>query len=110
MRICFDLDETLCTGYPYSESKPLPGSKDLLLQLRNDGHQIVIQTARGMGRSDGNIGKALAAVAEITLQQLSSWGFVYDEIYFGKPAADLYVDDKSLPTIKALANHLGMVR
>jgi hypothetical protein len=110
MRICFDLDETLCTGYPYSESKPLSGSKELLLQLRSDGHQIIIQTARGMGRSDGNMGKALAAIAKLTLEQLERWGFVYDEIYFGKPNADLYIDDKSLPNIKALANHLGMVR
>jgi hypothetical protein len=110
MRICFDLDETLCTGYPYSESKPLPGSKELLLELHSAGHEIIIQTARGMGRSGGNIGKALAAVSKLTFEQLDRWGFVYDEIYFGKPAADLYVDDKSLPTIKALANHLGMVR
>jgi phosphoglycolate phosphatase-like HAD superfamily hydrolase len=110
MRICFDLDETLCTGYPYSVSEPLPGARDLLLQVKSQGHHIIIQTARGMGRSDGNIGKALAAVAKETLEQLERWGFVYDEIYFGKPAADLYVDDKSLPTINALANHLGMVR
>ncbi len=109
MRICFDLDETLCTGYPYSDAKPLPGSKELLLRLHADGHKIIIQTARGMGRADGNIGKALATIGELTLQQLSSWGFVYDEIYFGKPAADLYVDDKSLSTIKALVDHLRIV-
>jgi hypothetical protein len=102
MRICFDLDETLCTGYPYEIAIPLDGACELLQKLGSEGHTIIIQTARGMGRSNGNIGKAQNLVAKLTLDQLESWGFIYDEIYFGKPAADLYIDDKSLPDIKTL--------
>ena len=34
-------------------------------------------------------------VQALTLNQLDSWGFVYDEIYFGKPNAELYIDDKA---------------
>lgn len=106
MRICFDLDGTLCTGYPYENAVPMDQSKEMLLRLRADGHTIIIQTARGMGRANGNIGKAQSLVAQLTLNQLDQWGFVYDEIYFGKPAADLYIDDKSLPTIKSLTESL----
>lgn len=110
MRICFDLDETLCTGYPYYKSVPFPEAQSLLKQIKSQGHQIIIYTARGMGRSDGNMGRAMAAIAKDTFEQLDAWGFVYDEIYFGKPAADIYVDDKSLKDIKDLINLLGMVR
>lgn len=102
MRICFDLDETLCTGFPYSEATPFEDSKDLLLRLRQDGHQIVIYTARGMGRANGNIAKASALIAKDTFEQLERWGFVYDEISFGKPSADIYVDDKSVSSTGAL--------
>lgn len=107
MRICFDLDETLCTGYPYEESVPFDQSAEILDALHANGHTIIIQTARGMGRSNGNIGKAQALIAQLTLKQLDDWGFTYDEIYFGKPAADLYVDDKSVPDIQTLLKRLS---
>ena len=35
-----------------------------------------------------------------TLEQLDAWGFIYDEIYFGKPNADLFVDDKAFHASK----------
>jgi len=99
MRICYDLDGTLCEGYPYESAKPLKGAAEHLKYVQSRGHTIIIQTARGMGSSSGNVGKAIASIALLTLSQLDSWGFVYDEIYFGKPAADLYIDDKGLPAI-----------
>tara|TARA_Y100001963_G_C6477306_1_gene307300 strand:- start:15 stop:431 length:417 start_codon:yes stop_codon:yes gene_type:complete len=95
MRICFDLDKTLCSGKPYIEAIPYPGVKDLLTRLKARGHTIIIYTARGMGTSKSNPGKAIAQIGKLTLNQLDSWGFIYDEIYFGKPSADIYVDDKA---------------
>lgn len=107
-RYCFDLDETLCTGYPYELAQPLPKSKWLLHTLRSAGHVVIIQTARGMGSTGGSVGKAQAAWAALTFQQLQEWGFEFDEIYFGKPAADFYVDDKmvDLGTLVVLAGEL----
>jgi hypothetical protein len=48
-----------------------------------------------MGRSGGCVGQATAAIGSLTLRQLNEWGFVYDEIYFGKPDADIFIDDKA---------------
>ena len=31
-----------------------------------------------------------------TYKQLKNWGLKFDELYFGKPSADFYIDDKSL--------------
>ena len=104
MRLVFDLDESLCTGR-HQDAQPIEGMGELLRALRAQGHQVIIQTARGMGTSQGSVGKAIALVGLITLQQLQDWGFEYDEILFGKPAGDLYYDDKmtDLQTLRMLA-------
>lgn len=106
MRICFDLDETLCQGATpgpdgtdYSTCEPIGDAARRLRELRADGNTVIIQTARGMGGNHGNLGAAVAAVAAITFKQLEAWGFEYDEIYFGKPSADLYVDDKGMTAL-----------
>jgi capsule biosynthesis phosphatase len=75
---------------------PIPGRAKLLNQLRSNGHVVIIHTARMMNTHEGNVGKVIKNVAKLTLDQLDFWGFEYDEIYFGKPNADIYVDDKAL--------------
>ena len=36
----------------------------------------------------------------ITKDQFKKWGILYDQLIFGKPAADLYIDDKgAVPSI-----------
>jgi capsule biosynthesis phosphatase len=97
MRLCFDLDETLCHGEgDYIDSKPDVEAIQLLRKLSEDGHTIIVYTARGMGSSKGNPGQATAAWGFLTCLQLDTWGVPYDEIYFGKPGADLYFDDKAV--------------
>jgi hypothetical protein len=111
MRICFDLDKTLCVGYPYEFAVPIEGRVELLDHLHQLGHTIIIYTARGMGRSHGNMALAIAAVAPLTCNQLQAWGFRYDELLFGKPAADIYIDDKALnvENIDKFVSSLGKV-
>jgi len=94
MRICFDLDETICTGRPYVDSVPIPETVAMISSLKEKGHDIIIHTARGMSSCNGNIDAVLEKYEQLTLSQLESWGVKYDEIIFGKPSADLYVDDK----------------
>lgn len=96
MRLCFDLDETLCTGYPYEKAVPIKPAIDVLNRLKSAGHVIIIHTARGMSTNKGNIGKVIKNIGAITLEQLDAWGVKYDEIVFGKPSADYYIDDKAL--------------
>lgn len=97
MRLCFDLDNTLCTAVEnsqYQDAVLKPGILNMLRQIKQEGHTIIICTARGMGRSKGNAGLAVRSIGGLTLQQLDKWGVPYDEIYFGKPSADAYFDDK----------------
>ena len=95
MRICFDLDNTLCSGKPYDIAQPLRGAKELLIRLKEKGHVIIIHTARGMGTNSSNVGATIASIGKMTLNQLEDWEFIYDEIYFGKPSAEVYIDDKA---------------
>ena len=99
MRICIDLDGVLCEirrpGQSYAEVKPLPGAVEKLKELRRAGYEIVIATARHMKSCDHNVGKVVARQGLVTLEWLTRNGFEYDEIWFGKPHCDVYIDDNA---------------
>lgn len=100
LRICFDLDNTLVT-YPlvpgdYTTVLPITKNIELLNQFKIEGHTIIIYTARRMQTHNGNIGKVIKDIALITLETLSKFSIEYDEIIFGKPIADIYIDDRAL--------------
>ena len=44
----------------------------------------------------GNVGKINAVQGPILYEWLEKYEIPYDEIYFGKPNADVYIDDKGL--------------
>ena len=48
-----------------------------------------------MKSCDHNVGKVVARQGLITLEWLARYGFEYDEIWFGKPHCDIYVDDNA---------------
>jgi capsule biosynthesis phosphatase len=99
MRIVIDLDGVLCPvkqkKESYADLKPLPGGVAFLQKLHDEGHYIIIQTARNMATCEGNIGKVLKNVGLVTLEWLEKYGIVYDEIYFGKPNGEIYIDDRA---------------
>lgn len=99
MRICFDLDGVLCRlrlpGQAYSDVEPIPGAVEKLRALRRAGHSIVIATARHMKSCDHSVGKVVARQGLVTLKWLEDHGFEYDEIWFGKPHCDIYIDDNA---------------
>jgi hypothetical protein len=90
MRLCFDLDNTICLtqGTEYSESTPIISMVDLVNLLYNQGHYVVIFTARGS--------KSQSDFRELTENQLKNWGVSYHELLFGKPYADIFVDDRAI--------------
>ena len=56
-----------------------------------------------------------AELGPITFKTLADFGIPYDEIYFGKPDADVYIDDKSATSVwgnlrKQIGWYDGMVR
>jgi capsule biosynthesis phosphatase len=100
MRICVDLDGVICElrkpGQSYEELQPVRGAVDKLKRLREAGHYIIIATARHMKTCKGNIGQVLARQGQATLEWLARHKIEYDEIYFGKPHANVYIDDNAV--------------
>ena len=98
LRICIDLDGTICEikkeGQSYSDVLVKPGAKEMIDKLRLAGHTIIIHTARNMGSTGHNVGKAMKNVGKITLDWLEANGIEFDEIFFGKPNADITIDDR----------------
>lgn len=96
-----DLDGTICSlrqsTQSYDEVKPIPGAIAALKKLKEEGHEIIIYTARNMKTYQGNTGKAVANIGGMTIDWLRKYQVPYDEIIFGKPQGDLYIDDLAIP-------------
>ena len=100
MRICIDIDGVICRlrepGQQYADLQPVPGAIDKLRQLKTAGHTIILFTARHMKTCEGNVGMVVARQGAVTLDWLKRHGIEYDEIHFGKPHAQIYIDDNAL--------------
>jgi histidinol phosphatase-like enzyme len=98
MTYVFDIDGTIClnTNGEYEKAEPITERIDKVNTLYDAGHTIVFQTARGMGRSDNSEAFAYAKFYELTKTQLETWGVKYHSLFLGKPAGDIYVDDKGI--------------
>ena len=103
-RWCFDIDGTICEekpkGSPYTEYKnvrPIQEMIDFLNSKYDEGDYIILATARHMASTGGNLGLINARVGKITYDWLEKHGVKYHEIYWGKPIADAYIDDKAVP-------------
>lgn len=100
MRYCFDLDDTICihNNRDYPNAVPVSGVIDKIRDIRNTDpeSEIVIHTARGMGSCKGDVRLAEERNRAVIEEWLEKYGVPYDEIIFGKPLADVYVDDKAL--------------
>lgn len=98
LRICIDLDGTICefkkNGETYADVLPKPGAKKMIDNLKENGHTIIINTARNMKTQGHNVGKVMQNVGKITLDWLEKHQIHYDEIFFGKPNADITIDDR----------------
>ena len=110
-RFCFDLDNTLVTlpQVPEDYSTVLPKQKniELVRQLKEAGHHIIIATARRMRTHNGNVGAILADVGMVTLETLKKFNIPCDEIHFGKPWAHVYVDDLAVNALLDTEKELG---
>ena len=94
----FDIDGTIChnENSDYESSVPIQERIDKVNRLYDEGHTIIFQTARGMGRSKNSPAFAYAKFFEFTQAQLKAWGVKYHSLFLGKPAGDIYVDDKGI--------------
>jgi capsule biosynthesis phosphatase len=112
LRICFDLDNTLVT-HPithkdYTSVLPIQRNIDYLKLLHRLGHTIIIYTARRFKTHNGNIGAIVADIGKITFDTLDKFDIPYDEIFFGKPYAQYYIDDLAVNANSSLDKALGI--
>jgi len=98
-RIAIDLDGTICPikqpDQSYADLQPHPGAADRIRELRRAGYYVIILTARNMATCEGNVGRVMKNVGRLTLNWLEEHGIEYDEMHFGKPNAELYIDDRA---------------
>ena len=111
-RVCFDLDETLVSkpvvDGDYSTCLPIQKNIDLCNYLKRMNNHIIIHTARRMKTHGGNVGAIIADVGKVTIDTLQRFGVLYDELLFGKPYADVYIDDKAVDSNGDLEKQLGV--
>lgn len=86
-----DIDETICTSpedRDYSMAKPILDRIRKINELHDSGNTIIYWTARGTGTG--------IDWSDITKKQFKDWGVKYDDLKFGKPIYDLFIDDKNI--------------
>ena len=96
MNYCFDIDDTICNtpklenGKPgYLKATPIPFMVEQVNRLYDEGHKIILQTARGRGSGIDQ--------TDLTIEQLERWGVKYHKLRTGiKIHADIFVDDKGI--------------
>lgn len=101
MRLLIDLDGTICelkkTGQTYADVRVNPGASEKLKALKKAGHYIILHTARHMKTCNGDVELVKVKVGQITIDWLAKHKIPYDELHFGKPYAEAYIDDLTFP-------------
>jgi len=110
-RFCFDLDKTLVTlpviENDYTSCLPIEKNINFLKHLKNLGHYIIIHTARRMRTYNNNVGAVIKDIGLITQKQLKDFDIPYDELHFGKPYAQYYIDDLAVNCNFNLEKQIG---
>ena len=97
MKLVFDIDGVLCDeeNPDVSLRNPYIDRIAYVNSLFEQGHDIIIYTSRGMKSCNDNPDEADKKYRELTTKQLNAWGLCFDKLFFGKPNADVYIDNKN---------------
>lgn len=112
MRIVFDLDDTISihTNRDFANASPIQETIKKIRALKKDGCEITIYSARGQSSCKGD----LALIEERNRRQVETWlkkyDVPYDQLLFGKPLGDLYVDDKGVSLEDFLVGKYGKLK
>jgi len=111
IRFCFDLDNTLVTAPQkagdYSTCLPIPENIAIVQALHAQGHYVIIATARRMRTHKGNPCAVVSDVGLVTLEQLRKYKIPNDEVSFGKPWAQFYIDDLGVDALGEISKQIG---
>lgn len=104
--ICFDVDGTLVHDL-YNDQRPIKKNVEYCNELYRNGHTIVLYSSRGMLSKGGDmllIEESRPFIEEV----LKKCGVLYHSLIFGKPYADLYIDDKAVSAHRNLEKECGI--
>jgi hypothetical protein len=89
MKYIIDIDGTICTNTygDYQNAEPYMDRIEYLNNLFDEGHEIHYWTARG---SNSGVDWTF-----LTRQQIAKWQAKHTSVKVGKPAYDIWVDDKA---------------
>lgn len=112
MRAVFDLDDTICVheNRDYPNAKPIMSVIEKMRRLKREGWEIYIYSARGQVSCKGDIDLIEKRNRDIVQAWLDRHGVPYDKLIFGKPLADLYVDDKGISLADFLDGEFGVLK
>ena len=98
MRAVFDLDDTISVhkNRDYKNAEPINAVIDKMRSMKKDGWEIVIYSARGQISCNGDLEKIEKNNRDIVEEWLRKHDVPYDELLFGKPIGDIYIDDKGM--------------
>jgi len=89
IRYCFDIDGTICsTNCEYKDAIPYQKVIDWINKKYDEGHNIELFTSRG--KSSG------IDWSDFTKEQIESWGVKHHKLTLGKPAYDIFIDDRAI--------------
>jgi capsule biosynthesis phosphatase len=98
-----DLDHTVCIPGKFDDShrryrlaEPIGEMIEWIQLEHHRGNRIIFHTARRMLTHRGDLKKIEEDVGQITRDWLAEHNVPYDELIFGKPYGDAYIDDKAL--------------
>jgi len=94
----FDIDDTICNNKnrDYANAVPYKEVIDKINYLYDNGATIKLYTSRGMVSCNGDIDKIIKKNEPILREWLNKNNVKYNELIFGKPLGDLYIDDKAM--------------
>tara|TARA_R110000824_G_scaffold254259_1_gene443270 strand:- start:2291 stop:2620 length:330 start_codon:yes stop_codon:yes gene_type:complete len=101
MTYVIDIDQTICrtNESDYENSEPMQHRIDAVNKLYDDGHTVLFLTARGMCRNKNDQQASITELYDFTFNQLTGWGVKFHQLFLGKPAGDIYIDDKGCKDI-----------
>ena len=98
IKLVFDIDDTICNNKnrDYENAIPFKDVIDKINKLHKQGAKITLYTSRGMVSCNGDLEKIIKKNKPILEKWLKKNKVEYDELIFGKPLGDMYVDDKAI--------------
>lgn len=98
MRIVFDIDDTISRSRNGDYANAIPDLEviEKINTLYDEGIEIYLYTSRGMLSCNENLDLIKEKNQDILIDWLSRYKVKYHQLIFGKPLADLYVDDKAM--------------